>query len=92
MTLFLTRSEIFSAAWRRLRSVHGAKATPRQHPAFWKACLCLSWQAAKGDAFLLTALRDDAREAARRTAPKTQISRPARSYSSRVAGSGVRWA
>jgi hypothetical protein len=64
----VTRSEIFAAAWRRFRSVHGAKATPRRHPHYWAACLRMMWQAAKGDAFFLCAIRDDAREAAREQA------------------------
>lgn len=76
-TLYLTRSEIFSAAWRRFRSVHGAKATPRQHPNYWAACLRMMWQAAKGDAFALLAIRDDAREQVRKPLRWT---RPAQSF------------
>lgn len=80
--LYLTRSEIFAAAWRRLRAVHGAKATPRQHPHYWAACLRMMWQAAKGDAFVLSAIRDDAREATR-PAARVAHAAPAfrRSYS-----------
>ncbi len=80
--LYLTRSEIFAAAWRRFRSVHGAKATPRQHPHYWAACLRMMWQAAKGDAFVLLAIRDDARET-ERMAARTYRRAPAfrRSYS-----------
>ncbi len=81
--LYLTRSEIFTAAWRRFRSVHGAKATPAQHPAYWAACLRMMWQAAKGDAFVLCAIRDDAREAARKpafAAYPVRSARPARSW------------
>jgi hypothetical protein len=78
-TLFLTRSEIFAAAWRRFRSVHGAKATPRQHPQYWAACLRMMWQAAKGDSFVLLAIRDDARAQARPAARQPASFR--RSYS-----------
>ena len=59
--LYLTRSEIFAAAWRRFRSMKGAKATPKQHPASWRCCLTLAWAAAKGDAGWLLAVRDDKR-------------------------------
>jgi hypothetical protein len=78
--LYLTRSEIFSAAWRRFRSVHGARATPRQHPNYWAACLRMMWQAAKGDAFVLSAIRFDAAEAARKSASRRN-SPGRRSYS-----------
>ncbi len=81
--LYLTRSEIFAAAWRRFRSVHGQKATPRQRPHYWAACLRMMWQAAKGDAFWLLAVRDDAREAARKPAVSfrsPRAIRPARSW------------
>jgi hypothetical protein len=81
--LYLTRAEIFTAAWRRFRSVHGAKTRPRQHPHYWAACLRMMWQAAKGDAFVLCAIRGVAREAARK-APcsfrSPRSSRPARSW------------
>ena len=80
--LYLTRSEIFAAAWRRFRSVHGAKATPRQHPHYWAACLRMMWKAAKGDAFVLCAIRDDAREqerTARRSYRPAPAFRPASS-------------
>jgi hypothetical protein len=76
--LYLTRSEIFAAAWRRFRSVHGAKAAPRQHPHYWAACLRMMWQAAKGDAFVLGAIRFDAREATRSAARPAY--RPAPSF------------
>jgi hypothetical protein len=82
--LYLARSEIFAAAWRRFRSVHGAKATPRQAPAYWAACLRMMWQAAKGDAFVLCAIRDDARAEARKLAflfrPSQRSCRPTRSW------------
>jgi hypothetical protein len=77
--LYLTRSEIFAAAWRRFRSVHGAKATPRQHPHYWAVCLRMMWQAAKGDAFMLLAIRDDAREAARKAPSSFRSQRAGRS-------------
>lgn len=75
--LYLTRSETFSAAWRRFRAVHGSKATPRQHPNYWAACLRMMWKAAKGDAFVLLAVRDDVRDQARK--PR-QWTRPAGSF------------
>jgi hypothetical protein len=71
--LYLTRSEIFAAAWRRFRAVHGAKATPRQAPAYWAACLRMMWQAAKGDAFVLCAIRDDQRREAAAKAPRRSL-------------------
>ena len=67
--LFLTRSEIFAGAWRRLRDARGPKATPRQHPHYWAACLRMMWAAAKGDACGLIAFRDDARRDAARLSP-----------------------
>lgn len=80
--LYLTRSEIFAAAWRRLRAEKGAKATPAQHRAYWAAILRATWAAAKGDAFELLAIRTYANEAQRMTA---RAYRPApafrRSYS-----------
>ncbi|WP_298356937.1 hypothetical protein [Rhodoblastus sp.] len=80
--LFLTRSEIFAAAWRRLRVEKGAKATPARHPAYWAAILRATWAAAKGDAFELLAIGTYANEAQRMTA---RAYRPAlafgRSYS-----------
>ena len=76
--LYLTRSEIFAAAWRRFRAVHGAKATPRQHPHYWANCLRMMWQAAKGDAFMLLAIRDDAREQAKPVLRAARIGQPFR--------------
>jgi hypothetical protein len=88
--LYLTRSEIFAAAWRRFRSMKGAKATPKQHPASWRCCLTLAWAAAKGDAGWLMAVCDDKRRedeararAAASRAPRAQVratARAARSY------------
>ncbi|MCW2317614.1 hypothetical protein M2322_003178 [Rhodoblastus acidophilus] len=69
--LFLTRAEIFAGAWRRFRSQHGEKATPKQNPSSWRCCLRLMWAAAKGDACWLMAFRDDARrEAAKDASPR----------------------
>lgn len=65
--LYLTRSEIFAAAWRRLRVERGAKATPAQHPAYWAAILRATWRAAKGDAFELLGINTYADEAARQS-------------------------
>jgi hypothetical protein len=76
--LYLTRSEIFAAAWRRFRAVHGAKATPRQHPNYWATCLRMMWLAAKGDAFWLVSIRDDAREQERRSQPVYRASQSSR--------------
>jgi hypothetical protein len=72
--LYLTRSEIFSAAWRRLRAEKGVKAAPAQHRAYWAAILRATWAAAKGDAFELLAIRTYADEAARQrqTRPMTR--------------------
>ena len=79
--IYLTRSEIFAAAWRRFRAVHGAKATPRQAPAYWAACLRMMWQAAKGDAFVLCAIRDDQRREAAAKEPRfSGTRRRARTY------------
>lgn len=66
--LYLTRSEIFAAAWALFRSARGAKATKAQHPHYFAACLRNAWAAAKGDAFWLVAIRDVARWAARKPA------------------------
>jgi hypothetical protein len=66
--LYLTRSEIFAAAWRRLRAEKGAKATPTQHRAYWAAILRATWAAAKGDAFELLAIGAYADEARRMSA------------------------
>jgi hypothetical protein len=80
--LYLTRSEIFAAAWRRFRAVHGLKATPRQHPKYWATCLRMMWLAAKGDAFWLLTVSDDAREQARQQPRIRRTVRPyRRSYS-----------
>jgi hypothetical protein len=78
--LYLTRSEIFAAAWRRFRATLGAKATPAQNRNYWAACLRMMWQAAKGDAFVLCAIRDDAREAARKSSRFSGTGRRARTY------------
>ncbi|MCW2283667.1 hypothetical protein M2323_001439 [Rhodoblastus acidophilus] len=67
---YLTRSEIFAGAWRRFRDARGPKATPRQHPQYWAACLRMMWAAAKGDAGWLMAFRDDARREAAHTPPR----------------------
>jgi hypothetical protein len=90
MTTYLTAAEILQAAMNRLRLQHGANATPDLFPAYWGICVTIAEGAAAGDAFFLLAIRDDAKEITRRSAPKTF--RPARSYSRRVAGAGVRWA
>ena len=63
--LYLTRSEIFAAAWALFRSACGAKATKAQHPHYFAACLRNAWAAAKGDAFWLVGIRDVARATAR---------------------------
>lgn len=81
--LYLTRSEIFAAAWRRFRAVKGAKATPRLAPAFWAGCLRMAWAAAKGDAFLLVALRDEANGKYSRK-PVTSINAPRTARKSRT--------
>ena len=79
--LYLNRSEIFAAAWRRFRAVHGAKATPRQHPHYWAACRRMMWQAAKGDSFVLLAIRDDQRREAAAKSPRfSGTGRRARTY------------
>ena len=79
--LYLTRSEIFAGAWRRFRDARGPKATPRQHPQYWAACLRMMWAAAKGDACGLMAFRDDARRAAGAKAPRRNwTARPARAH------------
>lgn len=73
--LYLTRSEIFAAAWALFRSARGAKATKAQHPHYFAACLRNAWAAAKGDAFWLVAIRDVAREAARKQASANRAPR-----------------
>lgn len=78
--LYLTRSEIFTAAWRRLRVEHGAKATPRQTPAAWAAILRATWAAAKGDAFELLAIRTYA-DAAACTSARAYCPTPAMRHS-----------
>lgn len=87
--LYLTRAEIFTAAWRRLRSERGTKATPAQHPAYWAAILRATWRAAKGDAFELLAIRTYADEAQRMTArayrPAPAFHRSASRYSLQLA-------
>lgn len=79
--LYLTRSEIFAAAWALFRSARGAKATRAQHPNYFDACLRNAWASAKGDAYWLISIRDARRE----------LSRPA-AWTRRPASTGRRFA
>jgi hypothetical protein len=89
MTRYLTDAEILQAAMNRLRVQCGVSATPDQHPADWARAMIVAEGAAAGDAFFLLAIRDDAKEIARKSAPKT-FSRPVRVYS-RDTGRRAAW-
>ena len=65
--LYLTRSEIFAAAWALFRSARGARP-PRRNTRTISQRLRNAWAAAKGDAFWLVAIRDVARWSARKPA------------------------
>jgi hypothetical protein len=88
-TRYLTDAEILQAAMNHLRLRHGMSATPDQQPNYWRTCMIIAEGAADGGALELLAVGDDAREIARKSAPKT-FSRPVRVYS-RDTGRRAAW-